>query len=75
MRSPGRYLGGVSLFNAALTVFLARPTTCAIWEIDIPADRRKRGIFAQSSTSNTRFLPSSARARVGQVGQLSAAAH
>ena len=29
-----RYLGGLSLFNAVLTVFLARPTTREICEID-----------------------------------------
>ena len=53
-----------SLATAALSVFLARPTTRAICEFDIPSDRRKRRISAQSSTSNTRFLPCSVGARV-----------
>jgi hypothetical protein len=55
---------GFSLFNAALTVFLARPIAREICEIDIPSDRRSRRISAQSSTSNARFLPCSVRARV-----------
>ena len=59
-----RYLGGPSLLNAALTVFLARPMTRAICEIDMASGRRKRRISAQSSTPNTRFLPCSVQARV-----------
>src|SRR5665647_152299 len=47
-RMPCRGFGGLSLINAGLTVFLARPTTRAICEIDMPSDRRKRRISAQS---------------------------
>ena len=52
-----RYLGGPSLANADLTVFLEIPNTRTISEIETPSDRRNRRISAQSSTSNTRFLP------------------
>jgi hypothetical protein len=52
-----RYRGGPSLANADLTVFLEIPNPRAISEIDTPSDRRNRRISAQSSTSNTCFLP------------------
>lgn len=61
--SCGRFEPNValSLTNAALTVFLARPTTRAICEIDMPSDRRKPVL-----QSNTRFLPCSVQARVSE---------
>src|SRR5450756_2359657 len=53
-RMPCRGLGGLSLINAGLTVFLARPTTRAICEIDMPSDHRKRRIFAPVSYTHLR---------------------
>ena len=52
-----RYCGGPSLANADFTVFLEIPNTREISEIDTSSERRNRRISAQSSTSNTCFLP------------------
>jgi hypothetical protein len=70
-----RYFGGPSLSSAAFTVFLEIPITRAISEIGMPSARRSRRISAQSSTSNTCFLPSSIQARVlGKLVKFSVAA-
>jgi hypothetical protein len=58
------YRGGASLANARFTVFLEIPNTRATSEIDNPSARHSRRISAQSSTPNTRFLPSSVQTRV-----------
>jgi hypothetical protein len=58
-----RYLGGPSLANAALTVFLETPITRAISANGIRSARRSRRISAQSSTLSTRFLPGAVTAR------------
>ena len=58
------YYGAPSLRNAPLTVFLETPMTRAISEIDTRSARCSLRISAQSSTSNTRFLPRSTEHRV-----------
>jgi hypothetical protein len=50
--------------NAAFTVFLEIPITRAICAIGNRSARRNRRISAQSSTTNTRFLPARARAKL-----------
>jgi hypothetical protein len=68
----GRYAGGPSLPNAAVTVFLEQPIEPPISEIDTPSDRRSRRISARSSTINTCFLPALTAARVtGKLGNFS----